>query len=112
MRSRRSPSVGFQGDRSDWISVFLAFCLATITPARAIDHLAFGDEGNDRGVSVIQLHGGGYLVVGALSREETGEDGLVLRLDAKGEVLWHRVFGDRKSTFQSENRTQISNRFS
>ncbi len=57
----------------------------------------FGGEGFDAAYSVAETKDGGY-IVGGITREKgargsDGDDALVLRLDARGELLWQRRFG-------------------
>lgn len=55
----------------------------------------YGGEGEDTGVSVLQMADGGYLVGGTTTSSGAGGSDLwVIRTDAAGSVIWDRTYGD------------------
>lgn len=54
----------------------------------------FGGQGIDRGVSVEQLLGGGFVIVGySTSSGREDEDVLLIRTDAQGREIWTKTYG-------------------
>ena len=53
----------------------------------------FGNNSPDQGNKVIQTQDGGYAVVGTVAITSGNKDIFVVKMDAKGKVLWSRHFG-------------------
>jgi len=58
----------------------------------------FGGRGDDGANAIVQTADGGYAVAGVTASKGAGKkDAWVIRIDAKGKVLWDRTFGDVNS---------------
>ncbi len=56
--------------------------------------MTYGGEEDDVAYSVQQTADGGYIVAGSTSSYGTNGDSWIIKLDAEGNVQWHKVFGE------------------
>jgi hypothetical protein len=62
----------------------------------------YGGPLDDSASSIAALPDGGFIVAGSFhSRDRNKGDGWLLRLDAKGEVLWEKTYGGKLTAFAS-----------
>jgi 5-hydroxyisourate hydrolase-like protein (transthyretin family) len=59
----------------------------------------YGGTGDDSAHSVQTTADGGFVIVGGTRSSSTGDDVLVLRLDANGGLLWQKTYGGTENDF-------------
>lgn len=77
------------------IYLTLLITLLTQTLWAETFNLSIGGMGNEYGTHIIETSDKGFLIVGYTSGGTTrGEDGLIIKLDKKGNVLWSKNIGN------------------
>ncbi|MCK6693733.1 MAG: PQQ-binding-like beta-propeller repeat protein, partial [Thermoanaerobaculia bacterium] len=71
-------------------------CLDEPPPCKSFQN-TYGTTADERGITGIEMPGGGYLVGGNIT-QNGDQDILVARLDASGEVLWSKRYGSTNQT--------------
>jgi hypothetical protein len=60
---------------------------------RLVFETAYGGEGEERGVAVVETSDGGFLAVGVAVTETAGDEVLLIRTDRSGRELWSLTHG-------------------
>src|SRR5688500_1112430 len=74
--------------------LYAILCLNFILSAQSIFQHAYGNNRNERCQSAWQADDGGYILNGATTSFGTGDvDGLIIKTDAQGNILWSKTWG-------------------